>query len=152
MLVRGPWVLGDRALEVEALAHVHVVHVLGHGPVRVLLDEQVNETDGIFVADWGVGPDRGLLVFRALVLRNESAGDVQAGDGVLLAQLEAELLGVVIDVGDLVEDQGNETLVAAGEALDCAVAGLARYVRLLLTRRWRIGKGLAAGRVVVAST
>lgn len=42
---------------------------------------------------------------------------MKTGDHVLLGQLEAEALGVVVDILDLGKLEGNESLVTTGEGL-----------------------------------
>jgi hypothetical protein len=59
------------------------------------------------VADGGVRPQDGLLHAGALELGQDGAGDAEAGDLVLLGQLEAETLGVVVDRLDLLELEGD---------------------------------------------
>jgi hypothetical protein len=69
------------------------------------------------IADGSVGPESGLLIVRALVLGQDGAGNVETRDHVLLGKFEAEALGVVVDVLDLGELQGDEALVASSEGL-----------------------------------
>lgn len=73
LLVSLPLVLGDRALDVQALPRLEVVHVLGHGAVGVLLDDEVNGALLVDIADGGVWADDGLLHLRALVLGDDSS-------------------------------------------------------------------------------
>ena len=75
----------------------------------------ISRGDLTLVVDRGVGTEGGLLVLGALVLGQDGAGNGQAGDHVLLGELEAEALGVVVDVNDLGELQRQEALVAARE-------------------------------------
>lgn len=70
-----------------------------------------------FVADGGVGPDDGLLHLRALVLGDEGRSDGETGNAVVVWQVEAELLGVVVDLLNALELQADETLIAAGKGL-----------------------------------
>ncbi len=67
------------------------------------------------VVDGGVGAEGGLLVTLALELGQDGAGNGQAGHLVLLGKLEAEALGVVVDVDDLGKLERQEALVAAGK-------------------------------------
>merc|ERR1712169_124048 len=113
VLVLLPLVFGQRALHVEPLAGLHVVEVRAHGPVGVLFDQQVNEALVVLVADGRVRPEGGLLVIGALVLGQDGTGDVEARDHVALGQLEAEALGVVVDILHLGQLQRDEALVAA---------------------------------------
>lgn len=48
VLVRRPWVLGERALKVETLAGSHTMQMFRHGTVGIPLDDQVNEAGGIY--------------------------------------------------------------------------------------------------------
>lgn len=73
LLVRRPLVLRDRALDIESLAGLHVVHVLRHGSVGVLLDDELDGALLVDVARRGVRPDDGLLHLGALVLGNDSS-------------------------------------------------------------------------------
>lgn len=54
---------------------------------------------------------------RALVLGDKCRGNGQARDIVLLRKSEAELLGVVVDLLNVLQLQANEALVAASEGL-----------------------------------
>lgn len=65
----------------------------------------------------GVRPDNGLLGVGRLELGEEGASDLHPRHLVLLGQLEDELLGVVVDDLDVLEQQGDEALVAAEEGL-----------------------------------
>ena len=56
------------------------------------------------IAGWSVWPDRGLLILGALVLRDNGAGNRETRDRIWVLKLESELLGVVVDVVDLVQD------------------------------------------------
>ena len=67
------------------------------------------------VVDGGVGAEGGLLVALALELGQDGAGNGETRHLVLLGQLEAEALGVVVDVDDLGELERQEALVAAGK-------------------------------------
>lgn len=67
------------------------------------------------IVDGRVRPESSLLVVRPLELGQDGAGDGQTRDLARLGQLEAEALGVVVDVLDLGEAQGDEALVAARE-------------------------------------
>jgi len=118
VLVGLPRVFGDGALHLQRLAGSHAVHVLGHDAAGVLLDDEVDVTGSVLVGNGGVGTDGRLLHLGALVLGNERAGDVETGNGILLVQLETQLLGVVVDNLHGVEGQLNEALVASSEALD----------------------------------
>jgi hypothetical protein len=69
------------------------------------------------VADGSVGPEGGLLIGRALVLGQNGAGDAQARDHVLLGELEAQALGVVVDILNLGELQRDESLITSGKSL-----------------------------------
>lgn len=73
LLVWRPLVLGDGTLDIKPLPWLEVVHVLGHGAVGVLLDDEVNGALLVNVADGGVGADDGLLHLRALVLGNDGS-------------------------------------------------------------------------------
>lgn len=73
VLVGGPLVLGDGTLDVQALPGLEVVHVRRHGPVRVLLDEEVDGALLVDVADGRVGADHGLLHLGALVLGDDGS-------------------------------------------------------------------------------
>jgi len=115
------------------LAWSHVVHVLGHRTIGVSLHEQIDEADSVLIADRSVRPDRRLRVLGSLVFRDERACDVETRDGVLLIQLKAELLRVVVDLRDRVQRQGDEALVATGEALDGAITGLGGNIGLFLS-------------------
>lgn len=42
VLVLGPGVLGERALDVQALANSHVVEVVAHGAIGVALDQEIH--------------------------------------------------------------------------------------------------------------
>jgi len=95
VLVGGPGVFGQRALEVEALAGRQFVDMGGHGAVGVLLDEEIHVAFGVygeeldnkyrkclqrigystFVADGRVRPHHRLLHPRSLVLSQNSAGN-----------------------------------------------------------------------------
>ena len=72
-------------------------------------------------------------------------GDVETGDGVLLWQVEAQFLGVVVELLGRHEDQADEALVTTGEALDRPVASSLWNVGLFLIR-WR---GVGAGTTTV---
>lgn len=128
------------------------MHVLGHHAAGVFLDEQVDVPRSVLVGNGSVRADGRLLHLRALVLGDERAGDVEAGDGILLVQLEAELLSVVVDVLNRLERELDETLVASGEALDGAVASLSRNVLLLCAGGRRIGLRCASSGVPVTSS
>ena len=67
------------------------------------------------VADGSIWAQRSLLVIGSLVLGQDGAGNVQAGDHVALGQLKAQALGVVVDILDLGQLEGEEALVAALE-------------------------------------
>lgn len=71
VLVGGPLVLGDGALDVQPLPGLEVVHVRGHGAVGVRLDEEVDGALLVDVADGRVGADHGLLHLGALVLGDD---------------------------------------------------------------------------------
>jgi hypothetical protein len=43
-----PGVLGERSLEVEALANVHAIQVRRHGSIRVALDNEVQVSRGVW--------------------------------------------------------------------------------------------------------
>lgn len=150
VLVGLPGVLGDGALHLERLAGGHVVHVLGHDAAGVALDDEVEVAGLVLVGDGGVGADGGLLHLGTLVLGDEGGGNVEARDGIVVVELEAQLLGVVVDQLHGLERQADEALVAAGEALDGAVAGLVGHVGLLCARGRRVGLGCAAGGVPVS--
>lgn len=175
VLVGGPGVLGDGALEVESLTGTHVVHVLGHGAVGVALDDEVDVSFGILVADGRVWSDDGLLHLGTLVLGEEGSckrkkkrrrrlagcrereeekegegegegeqhtGNIQTRRGTL-GQVEAELLGVVVDVLDALKLQADEALVAASKGL-FARSRLGRDVG-----RLGLGRGLAVAAALV---
>jgi len=94
---------------------------------------------------------------------NQPTSDIEARDTVLLRQMEAELLGVVVDLLHAVEHQTHEALLSASETFDrrntstgCCWDGL-----LFFFRGWcslgflrLVGAVLvaAAGEVVVASS
>jgi len=59
-------------------------------------------------------------------------GDVETGYRVLLWQMEAELLGVVVELLRRHKDQADETLVTTLEALDTPVASILWDVGLFL--------------------
>ena len=130
MLVGLPRVLGDRTLHLERLTGSHAVHVLGHDTARVLLDDEVDVAGSVLVGNGSVRADGRLLHLRAFVFGDEGGGNVETRHGILVVELEAELLGVVVDDLHGVERQLDETLVAACEALDCAVASLRRDILL----------------------
>jgi hypothetical protein len=69
-----------------------------------------------FVADGGIRSKSCLLILGALELGKDSAGNVHAGDLVLLGELESESLGVVVHILRLGELQGHPALVAAGKS------------------------------------
>lgn len=73
VLVLLPGVLGDRTLHVESLSRLHVVKVLGHGTTGVLLDDEVEVANGVFITDGSVGTDDGLLHLGTLVLGDQSS-------------------------------------------------------------------------------
>ena len=97
VLVGLPRVLGNGALHLKGLSGSHAVHVLGHDAARVPLDDEVDVAGGVLIRNRSVGADSRLLHLRALVLGDERAGDVETGYGILLIQLETQLLGVVVD-------------------------------------------------------
>lgn len=150
VLVGLPGVLGDGALHLERLAGGHVVHVLGHDATGVALDDEVEVAGLVLVGDGGVRANSRLLHLGALVLGDEGGGDVEARDGIVVVELEAQLLGVVVDQLHGLERQADEALVAAGEALDGAVAGLVGHVGLFCARGRRVGLGCAASGVPVS--
>lgn len=152
VLVGLPRVLRDGALHLELLADSHVVHVLRHNATGVLLDNEVEVALGILVGNGSVRTDGGLLHLRALVLGDERAGDIEARNGILFVQLEAQLLGVVVDDLHGVERKLDEALVAASEALDGAVASLAGDVGLLSARGRSVSLRLTTSSVPVSSS
>lgn len=152
VLVGLPRVLGDRALHLKRLARYHVVHVLGHDATGVPLDNEVEVAGSVLVGDGGVWADGGLGHLRALVLGDECAGDVETGNGILLVQLESQLLGVVAEDLRGLERELNKALVASGEALDGSVAGLLGHVGLLCARWGCLGLRGAASGVPVSSS
>ena len=124
VLVGLPRVLGDRSLHLKRLAGCHAVHVLGHDASGVPLDNEVEVTGSVLVRDGGVWADRGLGHLRSLVLGNEGAGDAEAGNGILISELESQLLGFVVDDLGGLERQLDEALVASSEALRGVLLGL----------------------------
>lgn len=76
-----------------------------------------------FIAHRRIRADGRLLGIRCFVLGQDGAGNVQAGDHVVLGQLEAEALGVVVDDLDVLKLQRDEALVAAGQGLLGADSG-----------------------------
>ena len=123
VLVGFPGVFWDRALHVQPLAGFHVVEVGAHGPARVFLDQEIQEALLAFGAHGRVGSDRGLAVLGTLVLCEQSTGDWETGDIVRAGEGEAEYFGVVVDVFDFVEFEGDEALVAALEGFGCGDDG-----------------------------
>jgi hypothetical protein len=152
VLVGLPRVLGDGSLHLKRLAGCHVVHVLGHDATGVPLDNEVEVTGSVLVRDRGVWANSGLRHLRALVLGDERAGDVQAGNGILVVQLEPQLLGVVVDDLGGFKGELNEALVASSEALDGSVAGLLGHVGLLCARGGCLGLCGATSSVPVSSS
>ena len=73
MLVGRPLVFWDRALDVQTLPGLEVVHVLGHGSVGVLLDDEIDGALLIDIGDGSVGTNDGLLHLRALVLGDDGS-------------------------------------------------------------------------------
>lgn len=64
-----------------------------------------------FIARGRVWPDNRLLHLRALVLRDQSASDIETADIVWVLESEAKLLGVVVDVLHAVQCEADEALV-----------------------------------------
>jgi len=152
VLVGLPRVLGDGSLHLKRLARCHVVHVLGHDSTGVPLDDEVKVAGSVLVGDGGVWADRGLGHLRALVLGDERTGDVETGDGILVIQLEPQLLGVVVDDLGGLEGQLDEALVASSEALHGSVAGLLGHVGLFCARWGCLSlRGAASGVPVTSS-
>lgn len=77
--------------------------------------------------------------------------DVETGDSVLLWQVEAEFLGVVVELLGRHEDQADETLVTAFEALDSPVASSLWDVGLFLIRWRSVGGSTTTVHVVPAT-
>jgi hypothetical protein len=65
--------LGDGTLDIQALPRLEVVHVLGHGAVGVLLDEEVDGALLVDIGDGGVGADDRLLHLGAFVLGDDGS-------------------------------------------------------------------------------
>lgn len=63
------------------------------------------------VADWGVRPNCWLLILWSLVFGDQSAGHWQSADSVWVVEGKDELLGVVVDLLDLIQFQADEALV-----------------------------------------
>jgi len=102
----------------------------------------------VLVADGSVRADDRLLSLGSLVLGHDGAGHRKTGDRVLIVELEAELLGVVVDILNAVERKADETLVTASEDLRRGSVG-----DRSLGGRLRSGHGVfaSAGRVVVST-
>ena len=115
VLVRLPWILGDRALEIEPLIRLHGMQVLTHRPVGIPLDHQIDIPLRILVARRRVRPDNGLLHLGALVLGEEGRRDREARHVIAVGEGEAEFLRVVVDLLDGLEFQADEALLAAAE-------------------------------------
>ncbi len=107
MLVCLVWVLWQWALELKALIWSHLVDMRRHRAVLVLLDQKGHVSALVLVRDRGVGSDGVLLLSWTLVASHERRSDLQAGDVILIWKSESELLGVVVDVLDLLELEGN---------------------------------------------
>ncbi len=109
-----------------------------------MLRRQKEQSVRTLVADGSVRPQDGLLGAFGLELGQESAGDVEARDLVVLGQLEPEALGVVVDRLNLLQLQAEETLLPSGEGLlrlgagDAADGGLGDLLdlRFGLLRSW----------------
>jgi len=72
-------------------------------------------------------------------------GNVETGDGILFWQVEAQLLGIVVEFFRGHQDQADEALVTTSEALDGPVTSVLWNIRLFLIR-WR---GVGAGTTTV---
>lgn len=70
-----------------------------------------------FIGSGRVRPQHRLRVAVRLELGQDGAGDLQAGDHVILGQLEPELLGVVVHNLDIVQLEGDETLISSRQGL-----------------------------------
>lgn len=117
VLVRLPRILGDRPLEIQPLIWLHAVQVLAHGPILIPLDQEIDISLCILVADRRVRPDDRLLHLSALVPRQQRRRDRQARDGLAVGQREAEFLGIVVDFLDRLELEPDEALITAREGL-----------------------------------
>ena len=157
MFVGGPGVFGDGAFDVEALAGGEGVDVFGHGAVLVAFYYEVQVAFGVCAGTWSVLSglrtgsgcvkvltfitnrcirlDSRLLIAFTLVLRNQGTSDTQPTDSLLVIKLKPKLLGVVVDVLNLVQHEGYKTLVAAREDFG-RVGGLGGYFLLFSAGRW----------------
>jgi len=119
MLIRTPWVLGNRPLEIQPLVRLHAMQMLAHWSIRVLLNHEIQIPFFILIARRSVWPDDRLLHLRALVFGEQGRRDLQTGDGIFVWEGEAEFLGVVVDFLYGIQLEGDETLIAACERLRC---------------------------------
>jgi len=127
VLVGVPCVLGDGALELDALAGLDVVQVRGHGAVGVFLDEEREVASLVctcvsdillhttvqgsemltLIADWRIWAYDEFFLPWSLVPGQQRRCDLEAAHVVFAWQSECEFLGVMIDRLDLVQLQAD---------------------------------------------